>query len=337
MPKNIHPDLAAIQHWMQSLIAHPVGIEAGLSASGQENSQSQTTRLDEIINPSLQMTSNERLAIYANAYHARLIECLSTDFPVFRQTVGDEAFISFAVNYLHHHPSTSYTLGDLGAHFSDFLTATRPAASSSLCLQDSQAAGADDSSEPNSSLSWPDFLVELARLERALSEVFDGFGLERQSSLSTADLAAIDPSDWPQLCLAVAPCVRLLAFNFPVNDFYTAQKIGVQKKGVQKNTAHKNTAHKNTAHKNGEASTPPSPQKTWLAITRRNYIVRRYDLTESQFILLSSLALGEPLGEAISQAAESYPADLAHLTADLQPWFQTWSAAPMFAAISNER
>jgi hypothetical protein len=48
------------------------------------------------------------------------------------------------------------------------------------------------------------------------------------------------------------------------------------------------------------------------------------------------LATGHTLGEAIEQAAEFYPGELEQLTANLRRWFQTWTAAPMFAAAISD-
>ena len=49
-----------------------------------------------MISPSQALSSVERLAIYANAYYARLLECLGEEFPVLKQTLGDETFEAFA-------------------------------------------------------------------------------------------------------------------------------------------------------------------------------------------------------------------------------------------------
>ncbi len=281
-----HQPLDKLQQWMQAVITHPAGVDAGLSAPGaQSHIVTLPSDVEQIIEPSRRQSSIERLEVYANAYYMRLIECLQSEFPVFRQTVGDDLFAEFAVDYLRRYPSQSYTLGELGARFVSFLTETRPAA------QDAP--------------DWFDFLIDLARLERTLSEVFDGPGCETKPPLRHEELLAIDPELWPQARLTTAPCLRLLALRFPLNDYYTAIKAG------------------------DEAALPQAAE-SWLAITRRDYVVRRYSLTRPQFILLTKLQRDQTVGEAIAAAAEAYPGEIDQLAADLRDWFRIWSTAPMF-------
>ena len=94
----------------------------------------------------------------------------------------------------------------MGDQFAQHLQETRPDA------QESQAGHVD----------WPDFLIDLASLERNIEQVFDGPGSEGDSSLELAQLEAIDPERWPEMILHPVPSLRLLVFRFPVNDYYTA-------------------------------------------------------------------------------------------------------------------
>lgn len=278
--------LDKLQQWMQAVITHPAGADAGLSTpEAQSQIATSPSDVEQIIEPSRRQSSIERLEVYANAYYARLIECLQAEFPVFRQTVGDDLFAEFAVDYLRRYPSQSYTLGELGARFVRFLTETRPV--------------------PQDAADWSDFLIDLARLERTLSEVFDGPGCETKPPLGLAEILAIDPKLWPQVRLTPAPCLRLLALRFPLNDYYTVIKSG------------------------NEAPLPQAAE-SWIAITRRDYVVRRYGLSRPQFILLTELERGQTVGEAIVAAAAVYPGEIDQLDVDLRDWFRTWAAAPMF-------
>ncbi len=175
------PSLDILQRWMQSVITHPGGVVGGLlSPTSQSYLQLGHGELEQVITRSTQQTSAERLAVYANACFQRLIECLESDFPIFRQLVGDEAFAGFAMEHLQRHPSHSYTLGRLSDHFDRFLKESKPAAS------DEKAS------------DWADFLVDLARLEQTLNAVFDGPGIEGKPVVAADDLLAIDPDDWPR-------------------------------------------------------------------------------------------------------------------------------------------
>ena len=90
-------DLKALQCWMQGVIIHPDG---PLSDEGE---------VERLLTNSRQLTAAERLAIYHNAYHVRLLECLREEFPILSLALGDETFDAFAYGYLRTYPSRSYT------------------------------------------------------------------------------------------------------------------------------------------------------------------------------------------------------------------------------------
>jgi hypothetical protein len=286
-----HQPLENVQRWMQAVITHPAGVDAGLAAlATQSHLELPPDDVEQIIEPSHRQSSVERLSVYANAYYTRLIECLEAEFPVFRQTVGDDTFAEFAVDYLRRYPSQSYTLSQVGENFVRYLNETKPT--------------------PSDSANWPEFLIDLARLERTVSEVFDGPGMETKLPLRSEDLLAIDPDLWPRARLTTAACLRLLSLRFPLNDYYTAMRS------------------------NNDAALPQM-KNSWMAITRRDYIVRRYPLSHCQFTLLEELQRGQTVGQAIAAAAAVYPGKLEQLAADLQDWFRIWTAAPMFEKVTN--
>jgi hypothetical protein len=286
------PSLEAAQRWMQSVITHPQGVEAGLtSEAARSHLDVAPGDLESVIDRSQAQTSVERLGVYAAAYHSRLIECLEAEFPVFLQGVGIDAFAAFAFEYLKLYPSHNHNLSQLGANFHRFLKETKPSTNANQPAPD-----------------WPDFLLDLALLERTFSEVFDGPGVEGKQTLSANELLSIDPQRWPQARLTPVPCLRLLSLRFPLNDYYTAVKQGHEPK-------------------------MPAATDSWLAITRRDYIVRRYQLNRTQFVLLNELRSGQTVGQAIAAAAETCAGPTESLSNDIRNWFQTWAAAPMFAAV----
>ena len=73
-----------------------------------------------------------------------------------------------------------------------------------------------------------------------------------------------------------------------------------------------------------------------MAVTRRDYIVRRHELTEPQFALLTALAAGDTIGAAIEQAASVPNVDLELLAGVLGQWFQDWTANGFFRAVTVE-
>jgi len=287
-PRN----LDQIQRWMQAVISWPAGVKAGIaSAAAQSRIPLKSDELETVITASSQMTSLERMGIYANAYYARLLECLSEEYPALVCAMGKTAFGAFCMEYLQEYPPASYTLGDLGAHFPQFLKEHKPPAE-------------------EGEVNWTDFLIELATLERLYSDVFDGPGIEQETLLTAEALSAIDPEDWPELALRMAPCFRLLQFQFPVHEFITSAR-------------------------QGETPAIPEQQTTYLAVTRRNYIVRRETITPSEYFLLSKLQQGLKVGDAIAQFAESDLFETDELGDQLHQWFKHWTSAAFFIGVSK--
>jgi hypothetical protein len=295
-------DLTTIQRWMQAVITHPLGIAAGIESPQAHQEIAVTPSLvEQVITRSHALDSIERLAVYGNAYYARLMECMREMFPALVQALGEELFDSFSFSYLQQYPSRSYTLERLADHFVQFLEETRP-----KLEMDSEDTGEQEPAADAQAVtaSWPDFIIDLARLEWTIGQAFDGPGVERESPLSVEQLAAIPAERWPDARLEPVVCLRLLSFKYPVNDFYTA-------------------------FRRGEDAPIPDPRASYAAITRRDYIVRRFELSQPQFDLLFALMQGRSVSEAVAECAESY-ADDDDLAASLQNWFRIWSANGFF-------
>ncbi len=127
------------------------------------------------------------LAIYHNAYMARLQEVLRHDFAAIWYWLGDEEFASLAEAYVRRYPSAHYSLRWLGERFADFIVEH---------LLEEQSAP----------------LAELARLEWAFTLAFDA---PQGEPLSLEAMALLPPEDWPGLQVTLAPSVqqRLCHFN----------------------------------------------------------------------------------------------------------------------------
>lgn len=196
--------LSTIQSWMQAVIRHPEGVEAGVAdEAAQAAIPLSLPDIERVITRSRSLDSIHRLRIYSNAYFARLLEVLSGEFPALAHTLGDELFAEFAAGYLQQHPSQSYTLAELGVKLPEHLAATRPER---------------ESTDPD----WADFLIDLATLERIYSEVFDGSGVESVTVWRGTDLDPTTPDRWAEGHLVFAPCVRLVTLRFPVHEYITA-------------------------------------------------------------------------------------------------------------------
>jgi hypothetical protein len=264
--------LRELQAWLQAAISEPRGV---LASAGEAEIEQQVT-------PSGKLTSAQRLGVYQNAYFARLVDCLGEMLPAVKQTIGDEAFAELAMAYLVRHPSQSYTLNRLGDAFVTFVRETRPPR---------------DSDEPD----WADFLADLARMELAIDEVFDGPGHEGEAPPGPELFASIPPERVAEVRFQLTPSLLVLAFEFPINDFYSHFRAG-------------------------EEEPLPLPAPTYLALFRRDYVVRRLPLALGEHALLAALAAGEKLGEAL--VVSELPPE------SLFPLFRDWTAVGIIRGVA---
>jgi hypothetical protein len=281
-------DLGTVQRWMQAVLMHPGGVSAGIVSDDAQREIALTpAELEQVIARSKALPAAERLEVYSNAYYARLLECLREEFPALVHALGQELFDEFAVGYLQRHPSRSYTLARLAEHFPRYLVETRPEE--------------DDS-------SWTDFLIDLATLELAINEVFDGPGTESDAALQPDQLAGLPVESWADARLEPVPCLRLLTLRFPLHRYYKAVR-------------------------RGKDVTPPDAAATYLALSRRDYVVQQHELAADEFAVLGGLMNGLTVGEAIVRPyedAESFPDNLGE---QLRVWFRRWSAEGFFRAV----
>jgi len=284
-----------VQRWMQAVIMHPDGPVAGLeSPTAREAIDIVPGRLDDVVCRSQSLTSLERLQIYSNAYLARLVECLRDEYPAMVHLLGTKTFDSFAVAYLHSYPSTSYTLANLSRSFPRFLCETQPNA-------DPEGVAAR---------GWMDFLIDLATVERTYSEVFDGPGLEGESSLSPSDLAAMQPDEWGQVRLLPNPSLRFLVLHFPAHEYVTKARQELD-------------------------AELPGARETYLVVFRRNFIVRHTSVTAREHAILCALHSGNPLGMAIECGMSLEHSEPMPDPETLGGWFRAWAKATWFSGVTS--
>ena len=283
-------ELARIQRWFQAVVSHPDGAAAGASSPEAEMEfGSGAEALESVLTGSSKLDPADRIAVYANAYFARLVDCLGEVFPILKRALGAEAFDGFAVEYLRENPSRSYTLHRLGLRFPEFLASTRPPR--------------DDPSVPD----WADFLVDLARFELELYEVFDGPGIESGPRLDAAQLEVLDSPAAGTAQLVPAPCLRLIESSFPVSEFYTQARAAAPDVELEF----------------------PGPQPSWMALTRRDFVVRRVPLAAGEYVLLKQLKEGAPFGPTLEAAAEREGLDEEVVGA----WFARWACEELFVGV----
>ena len=237
------PDLAAVQRWMYAAVTSPDRSDGDLA-------------VDDVVAPSARLSAADRLAVYRRGYRQRLVECLREMHPASRHLLGDEVFDAFVLDYLAARPPSSYTLFRLDDGFADHLAATRP----------------DRDAPAGERLAWADMLVDLARVERAWLDVYDGPGTEGLTTPSGADLPEGD-----DVALLTVPCLRLLVTSHPVGGYLDAVRRG--------------------------ADPPlPQPRTTRYAVSRRDYVVTFTELDESPYAVLDALRAGAVLRAAADRA-----------------------------------
>ncbi len=141
-------------------------------------------------------TKDNLLGIYRDAYLLRLIEVIGKDHEMLRAYAGDDAFGAMARAYIACCPSSHPNARWVSRRLPEFLRKTDPYAGRPV-------------------------LADLAALERALNDAFDG---PDAPVLALADLAAIPPDAWPGLVFHAHPTAQCLYLASNAADIWTALK-----------------------------------------------------------------------------------------------------------------
>lgn len=268
--------LAELQRWMQAVVVHPGRIEEAVRAPLGRSSP----RVESVVLPSPRLTPAERVEIYQGMYLLRMAEALASDYPALQHFLGEDRFSDLVRDYVQVYPSRSYTLNRLGDHLPEFLR---------------NAPGF----EPRG------FLLDLARLELATTQVFDA---EETPPLQEAGLSELRTEDWERAVLRPVAALRMLTVRHNVHAYALSTKG------------------------DGHDHPPPRRRDGWLAVSRRDYAVYRLELTREGYTLLAALVGGEPLGRALGQALEK--AGRGRGAEDrLFRCFRDWMAAGLFGAV----
>lgn len=284
--------LEQLQRWLQAVITHPDDVNAGVaSTAAQQAIALAPNSLETVVAPSATLSGAARLAIYQRSYHARLLQCFQETFPALRHALGAHLFNQFALDYLQHHPPHSYTLDQLARDFAQHLAATRP-----------DAAAPPDKREP-----WPDFIIDLAALEWAFLQIYNGPGVEARAVPDAATIRALAAAQVLAARPRPVPCLRLSALRYPVHTYMLAVRRG--------------------AH-----PALPAPAETFVVATRTNYRVRLYELSPPQYACLKALDGQRTVKQAFAQAAHSSGGQPQHLIT-IQNWLCDWARKGFFEVI----
>ena len=135
--------------------------------------------------------AEERLAVYKNNVHARLVEALDAAFPAVARLVGPDFFRYAAQEFIARRPPRSPVLAEYGAGFPEFLARFAPAAS-------------------------VPYLADVARLEQLYLEAYHG----AEATPVAADTFAAALADPRAASIALHPSARLMTSRHPVSRIW---------------------------------------------------------------------------------------------------------------------
>ncbi len=222
---------------------------------------------DAFIKPNDRLTSVERLEIYNRQYWFRIIDCFYDDYPGLRAVVGDRKFSKLARAYIAQHPSTSFTLRNLGQHLERFLH-----------------------KNPHGPMA-----LDMARLEWALVIAFDG---EAKPIVNIDDLLGANPA---KLRLHLQPYLSVLQLRYLLDDYLIALKK-LNFDALRGEASNAVTQH---AHKRVKKLRRPKAQTVYVAVHRMENCVYYKRLTREQFDLLGALRRGKTLTQACARAGNA--------------------------------
>jgi Putative DNA-binding domain len=148
------------------------------------------------VNDSAKEQRKVLFGVYRNAYVARLAEILDDDYEQLHAYLGDQGFAMLVKAYIATNPSDQRSARWFGRHLPTFVGKSQTYA------------------------KHPE-VAELAELEKALADTFDGPDAE---PLGIDALAALVPDAWPNLVFKPHPAAIRLTFKTNAADIWSALK-----------------------------------------------------------------------------------------------------------------
>jgi hypothetical protein len=239
---------------------------------------------ERIASGSDRLTPVEQLDIYREQFWLRHVDVLRDDFASIEHAVtfagSSDAFERLVRGYLAACPSASFTLRDLGEHMVSFLERTRP---------------------------WSEdpFLADLARVEWAFVEAFDG---PDAPPFDPASIVGVDEDAWPGARIVLHPALQRLALGYPAHDY----RIAVRK---------------------DEKPSRPAPKACHAVVYRGPELLHCLEVDDEGSAMLDELARGTALGEACERAAVASGTELAAFQGRLAAWFSEWTSLGWIRAV----
>jgi hypothetical protein len=268
--------LGGLQHWLQAVIVHPGTVDQAL-ASREAAALVPAGRTDRVVLPSARLTAPECVGVYQGMYLARMREALESDFPGLARFLGPEAWEGLVRSYVAAHPSRSYTLNALGRHLPEVVGGAR--------------------------VRRPAFCRDLARLEWAVTEVFDA---PETPPLTEAGFAAVAPGQWERARLVPVAALRLVDLDYDAGAHLDALREGRRVPRVRR-------------------------RRNRVVVCRRGYAVFRREQPAAAFALLGDLVGGLTVGRALARALGRRGGRLG--ADEAFRLFRNWAAMGLFRAV----
>jgi hypothetical protein len=285
-------NLEELQRTMGAAVMQPLTPEEEMQQhdiTGRWGGRAMQEVASEFIAPNDRLTAFERLEIYNRQYWFRLQSAFVEDFSGLRAVVGVERFEALTNAYLAAHPSRSFTLRNLGSKLLDWLSQNPQYAGRRLALA-----------------------LDVVRVEWACIEAFDN---AENAPLSVDEVAAVGADSR----LALQPYVRLLALQYPADDFVLDMHRHQTRESSEAGTRHESQEE--------EPYRPLRLHKraTWLAVHRADLSLYYRRLSRAEYLTLCALRDGQTLAQAIEAGfADSRQTPGAQINL-LRSWFANWA------------
>ena len=235
---------------------------------------------DRVVKPSATLTPQERMTIYAQQYMWRFQSVSKNTHAALAAVMGEGDFDQLIIDYLSRFPPYGFTLNNLCQALPHYLEHYCQRADKGL-------------------------LLDLARLERAVSDAYDTY---RVGTVTADDLTALPQEAFGLLRFRLDPSVRVLAFEHNVMAIYDAN---IEGEPLPEGTA-----------------TP-----TWGVVWRYQHKVWRQSISHARYQILAALNDGQTVMSALERAAAVWDGDIDQLASQLFGWFNEWVEEEFFCSV----
>src|SRR6266481_3509874 len=287
--------LAALQRTMARAVMQPLTAAERMQNTAPDG-KSMRAYASRFIKPNDRLSSFERLEIYNRQYWFRLLSSMIEDFPGLRAVLGDRKFEAMSKAYLMDCPSQSFTLRNLGSRLEAWLR-----------------------KHPKWAGSKQELAIDITRLEWADIAAFDG---KEEPPIRAEEL---HEDAGANLKLRLQPYITLLDLKYPVDDLL----LEVRKEDEDTDFA-SNAFQEKHKRKRVQAVAKLKPAEIFLAVHRIDDSVYFRRVAREEFVILSALRDGKPLGRAIDAAFRKSKVPAQEPAASVQQWFLNWSALGWF-------